>query len=71
MDIKHLNVYQRLRDFEVPAAVLDAIFEDQEDLDVLIKAWDSLKEDGLKGDEVARVVAEMIFKELDISLDLD
>ncbi len=71
MDITKLDIYQRLRDFNVPSSVLDAIFDNEDDLKVLINTWTELKDQGLSGDEIAREVAELIFKELDTSLDLD
>lgn len=71
MDITKLDIYQRLRDFNVPSSLLDAIFDNEDDLKVLINTWTELKDQGLSGDEIAREVAELIFKELDTSLDLD
>ncbi len=71
MDTKELIIYQRLRDFDVPAAVLDAIFDNADDLEVLHNSWEELELNGLRGDEIARVVANLIFKELNIELDLD
>ena len=63
MEIEKLNIYKRLRDFNVPAAVLDDIFADEQDLDVLIKGWHNLQESGFKDDEIARKISELIFKE--------
>jgi hypothetical protein len=37
MEIEKLNIYKRLRDFNVPTSILDNIFSDEQDLDVLIK----------------------------------
>ncbi len=71
MDFKKLNMYQRLRDFDVPSAVLDSIFDTETDLKVLEEAWDEMSSQGMAGDEIARAVAELIFKEIDIPLDLD
>ena len=63
MEIEKLNIYKRLRDFNVPAAVLDDIFADEQDLDVLIKGWHNLQESGFKDDEIASKISELIFKE--------
>ena len=64
MQSSNLNIYQRLRDFEVPAPVLDEIFSNKKDLNTLVKSWDELKEQGLKDDQIAKAVAEIILKEL-------
>ena len=64
MEIEKLNIYKRLRDFNVPAAVLDDIFANEQDLDVLIKGWYDLQESGLKDDEIASKISELIFKEI-------
>jgi len=64
MEIEKLNIYKRLRDFNVPASVLDDIFANEQDLDVLIKGWYDLQESGLKDDEIASKISELIFKEI-------
>jgi len=64
MEIEKLNIYKRLRDFNVSAAVLDDIFADEQDLDVLIKGWHNLQESGFKDDEIASKISELIFKEI-------
>ena len=64
MEIEKLNIYKRLRDFNVSAAVLDDIFANEQDLDVLIKGWYNLQESGLKDDEIASKISELIFKEI-------
>ena len=64
MEIEKLNIYKRLRDFNVPASVLDDIFANEQDLDVLIKGWHNLQESGLKNDEIASKISELIFKEI-------
>ena len=69
MEIKKLNIYQRLRDFHVPASVLDMVFEDKDDLNQLITAWDVLKSDGLTDDETAREISDIFFKEIDIQIE--
>ena len=60
-------MYQRLRDFNVPAIVLDDIFHNKEDLNKLNTAWKTLKSDGFSDDETAKEIAKIFFKELDIS----
>jgi len=64
MEIEKLNIYKRLRDFNVPASVIDDIFANEQDLDVLIKGWYDLQESGLKDDEIASKISELIFKEI-------
>ena len=64
MEIEKLNIYKRLRDFNVSAAILDDIFADEQDLDVLIKGWHNLQESGFKDDEIASKISELIFKEI-------
>ena len=64
MEIEKLNIYKRLRDFNVPASVLDDIFANEQDLDVLIKGWHNLQESGFKDDEIASKISELIFKEI-------
>ena len=66
MDANRVNVYNRLRDFGVPSTVLDNIFKDNSDAQVLINAFEALIEDGHSEDESAKEISEMIFKELDI-----
>jgi len=64
MGIEKLNIYKRLRDFNVSAAVLDDYFADEQELDVLIKGWHNLQESGFKDDEIASKISELIFKEI-------
>ena len=64
MEIEKLNIYKRLRDFNVLVSILDDIFADEQDLDVLIKGWYSLQEAGIKDDEIAGNISELIFKEM-------
>ena len=66
MDSKRLSLYQRLRDFKIPSTILDAIFENDEDLKILENAFDALVKDGFKEDEAAEEISKMIFDELDI-----
>jgi len=67
MELLYINIYQRLRDFNVPAAILDEIFSVEEDLNKLSTAWKALKSDGFSDDEAAEEVAKIFFKELEIS----
>ena len=69
MDLIKLNMYQRLRDFEVPAAILDEIFADKGDLEVLETNWKDLENNDMNGDEIAAEVAKMIFEQLNIKPD--
>ena len=64
MEIEKLNIYKRLRDFNVPVSILDDIFADEQDLDVFIKGWHDLQEAGFKDDEIAGQISELIFKEM-------
>ena len=64
MEIEKLNIYKRLRDFNVPVSILDDIFADEQDLDVFIKGWHDLQEAGFKDDEIAGKISELIFKEI-------
>ncbi len=64
MESSNLNIYQRLRDFDIPAPVLDEIFSNEDDLKTLVKSWNELKGQGLKEDQVAKSVSEIILKEL-------
>jgi len=65
MEIEKLNIYKRLRDFNVPATVLDDIFAGKQDLDILIKGWHDLQEAGLKDDEIAGKISGLILSEID------
>ena len=69
MELFKINIFERLRDFNVPAAVLDDIFGNEDDLEKLITAWQALKKDGFSDDETAEEIAKIFFKELDISID--
>ena len=46
MDIERYNVYEHLRDFKVPATVLDNIFSTEGDWHMLMGAWNALIQDG-------------------------
>ena len=64
MEIEKINIYNRLRDFNVPTPILDDIFANEQDLDVLIRGWHNLQESGLKDDDIANKISELIFKEI-------
>jgi len=64
MEIKNLNMYQRLRDFNVPSIVLDEIFANEKDLKTLNKSWKDLINGGLNNDEVAESISKVILDEL-------
>ena len=64
MEMKNLNMYQRLRDFDVPAVVLDEIFSNKEDLATLEKAWQDLITEEMNHDEVSKSIAKVILEEL-------
>ncbi len=66
MDVQRLNIYERLRDFKVPSTVLDSIFSDEKDLNILEEAFNALLNDGFREDEAAEEISKMIFKELNI-----
>ena len=69
MDLPRINMYERLRDFFVPSAVLDDIFSKEDDISILEDAWRSLLGDGLSEDETAQKIAELLFKETEIDPD--
>ena len=64
MEMMYFNIYQHLRDYNIPAAVLDEIFSDKKDLDTLSKSWEALKAEGLNGDEIAKEISKIIINEL-------
>ena len=64
MEIEKLNIYNCLRDFNVPAAILDEIFANEKDLKILINGWRDLKNTGLKHDEIADKVSKLIISEI-------
>ena len=68
MELEKLNMYQRLRDFEVPSVFLDQIFKNDKDLDTLSDAWKALKSSGLSDDDAAQKIASIIF-DLDLFKD--
>ncbi len=66
IDIKRYNIYEHLRDFGVPASILDTVFDNDDDAQVLIDAWQALMSDGNSEDEASKHISEIIFKELNI-----
>ena len=68
MELKNLNIYQRLRDFSVPNTVLDSIFSNEDEIATLQKAWEDLGELGHNSDEIAQLIARTIIEELDDDL---
>ena len=44
--------------------IIDDIFSDEQDLDVLIKGWNNLQKAGFKDDEIAGKISELILKEI-------
>ena len=69
MDVKRLNIYERLRDFKVPSSILDDIFSNEEDNSVLEAAFSALIDDGFSEDKAAEEISKMIIKELDTDPD--
>ena len=69
MDVERLNIYRRLRDFKVPATILDEIFSSEKDSLILLEAFRALKKDGFKDDQAADEISKMIFKEIEIEPD--
>ena len=71
MEIEKLNIYNCLRDFNVPTAILDEIFANEKNLNILIKSWRDLKKTGLKHDEISDKVSKLIISEIRFDLDQD
>ena len=59
-----MNMFQRLRDFNVPPVVLDEIFSNKKDLKTMEKSWEELKSKGMKDDEIAEAISKIIIDEL-------
>ena len=59
-----MNMFQRLRDFNVPTIVLDEIFSNEKDLETMEKSWKELKSKGMKDDEIAEAISKIIIDEL-------
>ena len=53
----------------MPSSVLDGMFDNEEDIQILDDAWDVLIKDGFQEDEAAKEISAMIFKELNIEPD--
>ena len=69
MDYKKLNMYNRLRDYFVPSAVLDEIFQNENDIKILKEAYDALIKDGFSEDGAAEKISKLIFKDTGIEPD--
>ena len=59
-----MNMFQRLRDFNVPVVVLDEIFLNKKDLKTMEKSWEELESKGMKDDEIAEAISKIIIDEL-------
>ena len=59
-------MFQRLRDYNVPAVVLDEIFSNKKDLKTMEKSWEELKSKGMKDDEIAEAISKIIIDELGV-----
>jgi len=66
MQLYKLNIYERLRDFNIPATILDQIFSNKNDLNKLIDAWQALKKDKLSDDQTAEEISKIFIKELEL-----
>ncbi len=66
MEAKNNYRYQSLRDLQVPIAILDVIFSNDKDLEILNNAWDELKTKKLSNDEISKEISKLIFKGLDL-----
>ena len=64
LSVEKMNMFQRLRDFNVPAVVLDEIFSNKKDLKTMEKSWEELKSKGMKDDEIAEAISKIIIDEL-------
>ena len=69
MEIEKLNIYNCLRDFNVPATILDDIFASKKDLKILTDSWQDLKNSGLNHDEIAENVSKLIISEIGFNPD--
>ena len=59
-----MNMFQRLKDFNVPLAVLDEIFSNEKDLKTMEESSAELKSKGMKHDEIAEAISKIIIDEL-------
>ena len=69
MDIDRINIYTRLRDHFIPSTILDEIFNNEDDIQTLEKAFKSLLNDGFTHDNAAAEIAKLVFKETGIEPD--
>ncbi len=69
MELLKTNIYQRLRDLNIPGTILDEIFSNEDDLNKLIIAWEALKKDNFPDDDAAQEIAKIFFKELNLSIE--
>lgn len=69
MDYKKINMYNRLRDYFVPSAVLDEIFQNEIDIKILKEAYDALLKDGFSEDGAAEKISKLIFEDTGIEPD--
>ena len=53
----------------MPSSVLDGMFDNEDDIQILDDAWDVLIKDGFQEDEAAKEISAMMFKELNIEPD--
>ena len=53
----------------MPSSVLDGMFDNEDDIQILENAWDALIKDGFQEDEAAKEISAMIFKELNVEPD--
>ncbi len=59
-------IYQRLRDFRIPAAVLDTIMASDRMKGILLDSWHQLRNEGFNEDEIAESVAKTIWEDLEL-----
>ena len=69
MDYQKINMYNRLRDYFVPSAVLDEIFQNENDIKILKEAYDALIKDGFSEDGAAEQISTLIFEDTGIEPD--
>ena len=69
MDYEKINMYNRLRDYFVPSAVLDEIFQNENDIKILKEAYDALVKDGFSEDGASEKISKLIFEDTGIEPD--
>ena len=69
MNYKRITMYNRLRDYFIPSAVLDEIFQNHDDITTLKSAYDSLLQDGFSEDGAAEKISKLVFEETGIEPD--